>query len=331
MHLSKKQILITGVYRSGTEYFNILLNEHPEISSTMYRVNLFRFIFEKYGKNKIKYKNLIVDLAKRLKEKHNFKLNKKKYLKIIQGKSYGEIYDCLMSSLYLNKKKRIWAEKNQLQWTKTDLFLNLLPNAYVIHILRDPRNVLASFKYKTYSKYPACLTSIFNSLDAMNNIKQNNKKFKKKFIYLKYEDLIQNPQKSMNTIFKFLNVKKNKINFRKKKYNYLGRKWVVNSSFQNKIKYNTEFNIQDSLNSYKKYLNKNELYLTELICGDMMRKFGYSLNKANNDISKKEINKIINSNKLLEYGYKNWKKKKIGFEMFPTNPLKKKFWDKIQK
>ena len=127
MHLSKKQILITGVYRSGTEYFNILLNEHPEVSSTMYRVNLFRFIFEKYGKNKINYKNLIFDLAKRLKEKHNFKLNKKKYLKIIQGKNYGEIYDCLMSSLYLNKKKRIWAEKNQLQWTKTDLFLNLLP------------------------------------------------------------------------------------------------------------------------------------------------------------------------------------------------------------
>ena len=331
MHLSKKQILITGVYRSGTEYFSILLNEHPEISSTMYRINLFRFIFKKYGKNKINYKNLIFDLAKRLKEKHDFKLDKKKYLKIIKNKNYGEIYDCLMSNIYLNKKKRIWAEKNQLQWTKTELFLNLLPNAYVIHILRDPRNVLASFKYKTYSKYPACLTSIFNSLDAMKNIILNKKKFKSRFIYIKYEDLIKNPQKSMNNIFKFLHVKKVKINSKKREYNYLGKKWIVNSSFQNKIKNNSDFNVQSSLNSYKHNLNKTELFLVELICGNLMKKFGYRLSKNNNKISQRVLNKIIRSNKLLNYGYKKWKKNGSGFEMFPNNPLKKIFWDKVQK
>lgn len=331
MYLSKKQILITGVYRSGTEYFNILLNEHPEISSTMYRINLFRFIFEKYGKKKINYPKLISDLAKRLKKKHNFILNEKKYLKLIEGKNYGEIYDTLMSGIYLNKNKRIWAEKNQLQWTKTNLFLNLLPNAYVIHILRDPRNVLASFKYMTYAKYPACLTSIFNSLDAMSNIVQNEKKLKKRFIYLKYEDLLQKPQETMNLIFKFLDIKKIKINFKKKNFNYLGKKWKVNSSFQNNIENNSKFDIKKSLNSYKLHLNKKELFLTELVCGDLMKKFGYKLSKNRSKISKKEINKIIMSNKLLELGYNNWKKKKIGFEMFPNNPLNKKYWDKNQK
>ena len=67
MYLSKKQILITGVYRSGTEYFSHLLNQHPEISSTMYRINALRFINNKKEKNKINYNKLINDLSKRLK------------------------------------------------------------------------------------------------------------------------------------------------------------------------------------------------------------------------------------------------------------------------
>ena len=248
MHLSKKQILITGVYRSGTEFFSNLLNLHPEICSTMYRINALRFIFFKYGKKKINYKKLIFDLSERLKNKHSFSMDKKKYLKIINGKNYGEIYDLIMSNLYLSKKKRIWAEKNQLVWTKTSDFINLLPNGYVIHILRDPRNVLASFKYKTNSNYPACLTSVFNSYDAMENILNNKKSNKQKFILIKYEDLVLNPQKTLNKVFDFLDVKKMNINAKRKKFNYLNKKWVVNSSFQGKIKNSSDFNIKESLN-----------------------------------------------------------------------------------
>ena len=33
------QILVTGVYRSGTEYFANLLGEHPHISVSMYTIN----------------------------------------------------------------------------------------------------------------------------------------------------------------------------------------------------------------------------------------------------------------------------------------------------
>ena len=331
MYLSKKQILITGVYRSGTEYFSHLLNQHPEISSTMYRINALRFINNKYGINKINYNKLINDLSKRLEVKYKLNIDKKKYLKIINGKNYGEIYDTIMSNLYLNKKRNIWAEKNQLVWSKTDEFLNLFTNGYVIHILRDPRNVLASFKFKTNSKYPACLTSIFNSLDAMDNILKNKKKHRKRFIYLRYEDLTKNPQKSMDKIFKLLNVKKIKIKSNTKNFNYMGKKWVVNSSFQNKIKSITEFDINQSNNSFKKNLSSIELYLVEKICGSFMKKFKYRIKNNNIKVSKNELNKLINKNKLLKIGFENWKKKGVGFERFPKNPVNPKYWDKIQK
>ena len=96
----------------------------------------------------------------------------------------------------------------------------------------------------------------------MDNILKNKKKHRKRFIYLRYEDLTKNPQKSMDKIFKLLNVKKIKIKSKKKNFNYMGKKWVVNSSFQNKIKSITEFDINQSNNSFKN-LSSIELYLVE--------------------------------------------------------------------
>ena len=48
MNYSRSQTLITGTYRSGSEYLTLLLDSHPELSATMYRVNLIRFMFRRY-------------------------------------------------------------------------------------------------------------------------------------------------------------------------------------------------------------------------------------------------------------------------------------------
>ena len=70
MKFSNMQILVTGVYRSGTEYFANLLGEHPHISVSMYTINSLRFMYNKYGKKKkINKKKLLNDLEKRLWEK----------------------------------------------------------------------------------------------------------------------------------------------------------------------------------------------------------------------------------------------------------------------
>lgn len=326
MYLSKKQILITGVYRSGTEYFSFLLNQHPNISSTMYRINALRFMYGKYGTKKINHKKLIDDLSVRLKKRYNYQFNKKKYYKLIKGKNYGEIYDILMSNFYLKKNKTIWAEKNQLLWTKSQTFLKDLPNPYVIHILRDPRNVMASFKNYTNSKYPAYLTSIFNSLDAMQNILKN--KNNKRFLYIRYEDLLLNPTKILDKVQNFLKIKRYNLIKKNNNFSYFGKKWIVNSSFQNKIKKVNQYNKNVSFNSYKKNLNFLDLILVEKICGKLMEKFKYKLELNNHKIQSDDLNELLNQNKLLKQGYENWKKYKIGFEKFPNDPINSNYWDK---
>ena len=44
---SKSQTLITGSYRSGTEYITHLINSHPSISASMYQINIMRFAYKK--------------------------------------------------------------------------------------------------------------------------------------------------------------------------------------------------------------------------------------------------------------------------------------------
>ena len=54
MAISTSQTLITGVYRTGTEYLTQLVNCHPNISATMYSVNIYRFVEGKYDPINIK-------------------------------------------------------------------------------------------------------------------------------------------------------------------------------------------------------------------------------------------------------------------------------------
>ena len=322
---SKSQILITGVYRSGTEYLSALINSHPKISSTMYRVNFFRYIYNNYNHkdNKINYNKLISDFSKRLKFRYKKKINEKKFVDSIKSKDYGGIYDQIMTNLYLNKKKINWAEKNQLQWREIETFLKIMKNGKCIHILRDPRAVMLSYKKFTFHRKPAYLSSAFNSIDAMYYILLHNKKFKKNFLFLRYEDLINNKIKTLNKIWSFLGVKKlEKINLNNL-WNGDGKKWKKNTTQTTKF-----FNEKIALNNWKNELSKREILFVETICHNKMKKFNYKFTEFKSEVNFKLIKQMIKKNKLLKYGYDKWIKSKfnLGFQAYPADPTNKKNW-----
>ena len=107
----------------------------------MYRVNYLRFIYKKYNL-KTNLDNLIQDLSERIFERYKIKLNKNKIKNEIQNKSDGEIYDIIMTNLYLKNKETIWAEKCQLLWRETSTFIKIMKKPKIIHILREIRERL---------------------------------------------------------------------------------------------------------------------------------------------------------------------------------------------
>ena len=65
--ISQSQTLITGVYRTGSEFLTYLIDTHPDIMASMYKINLMRFYYGRYGEsNNIDISTLIDDLSYRL-------------------------------------------------------------------------------------------------------------------------------------------------------------------------------------------------------------------------------------------------------------------------
>jgi hypothetical protein len=153
-------------------------------------------------------------------------------------------------------------------------FTNLNNTLGVIHIVRDPRNVITSIKNHyskdTYEKAYDFITDNLHCIDTENishsNINKKDildtlisswanhynswKKFPKNYLLVKYEDLIQNPYDSFKKITNYLKKLIN-INFSEKEIN----KAIESNSFLNlkKIEERDGFK-EKSIN-----LNKNEL------------------------------------------------------------------------
>lgn len=311
---SKTQVLITGVYRTGSEYVTIMLNKNLYLHASMYKVNALRFMYDKYGKNgKIDTSKLIMDFFDRYDRRYTFDFSKEEFDKIIRSYSnstYGDIYDRIMTFLYLGEKT-CWAEKCQLLWREIPLFINSMRNGWAIHIYRDPRSVLASFKLFTNSLPPLYLITVFNCLDSFQFISK--KKSKERVINVRFEDFVKNTRGELSLIFDKLNLS-NVIDENAREVDVYGKKWKINSS------YNSDPRSKDK---WKEILSKKEISLVEAVCGEEMDKFGYDRVNCNDSFSD-----LFDENTKLKNIFKNWEFNGKGIEQFPNDPFDSSTWEK---
>ena len=141
--------------------------------------------------------------------------------------------------------QKTFCKKNSIQFLKTHSYLFNIKNKYpftdldnslgVIYIVRDPRNVVTSFaKFSNYSAENA-LNAMINEIQFGGNLELENRhgertrvwtgtwdqnyhswksfKYQDRYLLIKYEDLIQDTEKTFLKILKFIH-KLNNSNFR---------------------------------------------------------------------------------------------------------------------
>ena len=313
---SLNQTLITGCYRSGTEYITQLLNNHPNLASTMYTTNFMRYYYNRYDPIQQNYKQLIKDAKETIKKRWKKTLNTEQlieYLKTQKEITYGLIYDAMMSDLFLKKSKTRWAEKTQLVWREIPDFLTMFPTGKAILIIRDPRSVLASFKKYTYAPEPLYLGAIFNCYDSMKYSLEYKKRYSDRFLQIKYEDILTNPEFTIKSIFTFLNLSTNHDLFSQKNWkDARGEPWKDNTAFG---KFDKELAIQ----RWKENLKEWEISMCEEINQPYMEFNGYQL-------SGRKVNWNYSENEDISRYLDNWTKGN-GIQEFPTDPLKPANWE----
>jgi len=331
MYESKSQTLITGVYRTGTEYISQLINCHPHISVTMYSVNILRFIYNKYNpiSKKDNYIAALDSLYERIQERYNLILNKGEIIEVLskyKNIDYGILYDVVMRSLYLKPPAECWAEKNQLLWREIPIFLNMMPNGKAILIVRDPRSILLSFKKYTYAKPPAYIGAVFNALDAMQHGLEYTNQYPDQFCSIRYEDAAINPDETVRKIWHFLGLKgEYQINNQPNWVDAYGNPWHANSSFHKNDDLRS-FDVESSINRWKTDLNEKEISLVEGVCGEMMQKYDYSLTVNTYDWL--SIMRLFAHDDTITDHFRKWLLTGKGIELFPTDPVDPKNWER---
>ena len=327
---SESQTLITGVYRTGSEFVANLLGCHPEVSVSMYSVNAPRFIYGRYDpvSEPARYRAAVEDLARRLWQRYQRKLDVDGVLSELDrlpSVDYGTLYDVAMCSLYIEPPARHWAEKNQLLWREIPAFLTSVPNGKAILVVRDPRSVLASFKKYTYAAPPAYLGAVFNCLDAMQYaLRYRNEVEPSRFLLIRYEDAARAPQTAAETMWRFLGLRGTyDVSKREGWVDSHGRPWRANSSFHSNDDART-FDVESSVRRWEAQLDPAEMSLTEGVCGAIMREFGYAPTLDTPDWL--AAFRMFAHNDEITAHFRRWLVTGEGVEAFPTDPLNPANW-----
>ena len=334
MIYSKSQTLITGTYRTGSEYLAQLINCNPEISVTMYRINVLRFVYNRFNPiwDQRQYKRALESVNERVLQRYKLQLDLDIILKEFskyERITYGIFYDIIMNTLYINGDILHWAEKNQLLWREIPIFLDIMPNGKAIHIIRDPRAVLLSFKKYTYAPPPAYLGAIFNCYDSMKHALYYSKELPKdRYLSLTYEELINDTEEVVNRIWRFLGLSEgHRIDNQDNWLDAYGKPWHVNSSFHSNDDLRP-YDVNDALTRWQRELSDSEIQFTDAICKDVMKDFGYSPFFELDKYDWHSIMKLfINDETILSY-YKKWLLTGKGIEAFPLNPLDPTTWER---
>jgi hypothetical protein len=330
MTMSRSQCLVTGVYRSGTEYVAQLLSGHPELSSTMYHVNALRFVRGRYEplSDTRNARRAVEDTAGRLKTRYALQLDVKAVLdRFGQAPSptCAALYDAIMSVLWLKGGRVHWAEKCQLVWREIPEFIADMSNGRAILVLRDPRSVLASFKRYTYAPPPAYLGAIFNCLDAFNRARTYQATLPPdRFFAVRYEDAARDPLATASRMFQFLGLDPTKASFDRAGWrNEKGESWQDNTAFDG------AFRVEDAIERWRGELSDLEIALTEEICGPLMRAFGYEL--AGKRVDWPAAVALCRKDPQIAEFLRRWQTTGEGVEAFPTDPLRPENWEEASK
>ncbi|MBU47048.1 MAG: hypothetical protein CMD28_06415 [Flavobacteriales bacterium] len=328
-HKLNSPVFITGVYRSGTTILTGILGAHEELDISHPSVQYFRYILKK-GISPDDYKEIIHSISERVDLRYGIKLNIERILKdidkemSIEGISHKIIYDSIMRSLYLNSGKR-WGEKSLLEWTNIPTFLEMFPSGKTIHIIRDPRDVLASYKNMTYETGDKYLDAVFNCLDSMRHAqKYTSSLSQEEYCLVYFEDLINHRIREVERICSFLEIGFDKSLYKEDKI----KEGVGEGSVHLTTASHSSFpeDIGDSFKRWDTKLSKNEIFFTESILSKMMTEFGYELSESYEDNHLEWLLEIMSENELINERFINFLMTGKGAEGFPSDPTDPENW-----
>lgn len=289
-----RQIFIVGSSRSGTTMMGRILGNHKDIF-TFKELHFFGTLWTLSDKKKINKKQQIELMSRLLciEERgvfyqnffSDFHVKSKKILKNCDYSTPLDVYSFFLDKITKENDAIISCEQTPKNLYYLEEILKKFPDALIINLVRDQRDVLLSQKNKWRRKFlgankipffealrsyinyhPILIAKVWSSSLFYTSKFMSHKRIK----VIKFEELLFSPESVTEDICKFL-----KINFSKEMLNIP----LVGSSTQND-KFNINLIDNSKINKWKNGgLSDAEIYLSQKFSKEMMREFGYKEKK----------------------------------------------------
>jgi hypothetical protein len=207
--LSTEPFFIFGAPRSGTSLLSRMLDMHPRLA-VPFETHIFRHfgpLLPYYGDlSQAPSRQSLIDdiLASPTIRYFEPPLERERVLAAAAAPTFGVVVDAVMASWAAQQGKARWGEKTPMHAFDWTLIGKSFPNARVIHLIRDGRDVAMSVKQarhgpktiyaaaQQWSRYLAQMRVIRASIAEDS------------FLEVSYEDLVREPRRVLRTICRFL-------------------------------------------------------------------------------------------------------------------------------
>lgn len=153
-----------------------------------------------------------------------------------------------------------------------------------IHIIRDPRAIVASRNYGKYMEATASRYPIFFIIRTWRRTVANYilNRDKEKYMMIKYEDMVRHPEETLNRICNILGVEFSEdiLDFNRYR-DRKGNKWEPNSSFEVPMTISTS-----SVNKWKDVLSAEEIEVIEYFCQTELEDMGHEITTRRFDVER---------------------------------------------
>lgn len=273
-------IFILGAQRSGTTLLRLLVNSHSKIAIPE-EGGFWMPLLRKYGS---KHGRLLSDheiksIIKYIRTSDQFKLwliNADEYFEnIIMGNniSFSDFMYGLYHEYAVSQNKDVWGDKTPSFFRMIPEISKIFPNAKFIHIIRDGRDLFLSWRKIDPTKKNISVVA----LEWLYKVKKANDDLnrfcKDRFISIRYEDLVQDPEKNINEVCKFIG-----IDYENEMMNY----WKKSNQFIGKHHSDLIFRPVSSISTkkWKRELTKKEIRKFETITGSLLTTNDYEIDSS---------------------------------------------------
>lgn len=195
-----KTLFVVGVGRSGTSLIQSMLSSHPEMSFLPETSLLRRIVLPGKLDSEVHSKGIDAAASVLMQDSRTVRISQdlRTVLKAAGhtgGAGVGlRFFQLLMEGQARGDNASVVGEKDPRLVEYLPALHAAWPAAYVLHIVRDPRDVLASRKRAGWSRGRATWTEVLAYRTQLRAGRHDGKHFGRRYIEIRYEELLKRPE-----------------------------------------------------------------------------------------------------------------------------------------